>query len=136
MTIDKLKNTGTQAAISFFKEYYMHEFPELSKKFKDDSIEYIIKNNAQIFTKEYVMAYDGCVQCGLCCRDFQCPHHNPKTNLCIRHDDQIMDLCRTYPWSGDLGIYPVLINCRYTINFFKYFFDKYFKKTIEMRNKE
>ena len=26
MTIDKLKNTGTQAAISFFKEYYMHEF--------------------------------------------------------------------------------------------------------------
>ena len=119
MTIDKLKDTGTQATISFFQEYYMHEFPELSKKFKDYSIEYIIKNNAQIFTKEYVMAYDGCVQCGLCCRDFKCPHHNPKTNLCTRHDDQIMDLCRTYPWSGDLGIYPVLINCRYTINFFK-----------------
>lgn len=34
MTIDKLKDTGTQATISFFKEYYMHEFPELSKNLK------------------------------------------------------------------------------------------------------
>ena len=131
---EKLEKTGTRATVSFFKEYYMHEFPQLSKEFKDDSIEYIIYNNVNIFTKEQVMNFDGCNQCGTCCRELHCEYHDNETNLCTRHDNQLMDLCRTYPWGGDeYGIYPVLLNCKYTTRLFKNFFDKYFQKAVEMQ---
>lgn len=134
---EKLEKTGTRATISFFKEYYMHEFPELSQEFKNESIEYIIYNNQKIFSRQAVIDFDGCTQCGLCCRELHCEYHNDETNLCTRHDNQIMDLCRSYPWgSEEYGIYPVRLDCKYAINLFKNYFDKYFTKAIVMQEEK
>ena len=52
------------------------------------------------------------------------------THTCSRyeHDNPIDDLCRYYPWSGDMGMAPLLLNCDYQVNFFIYYFDNFFKK--------
>lgn len=113
--------------IDWFKEYYRHEFLNISRELKEEAIEEVLLNNAQYISKQEVLDFDGCIRCGECCKIQHCKLWDPKTKLCTNHDNQISFLCREYPWTGELGIAPLLLNCRYQVSFFINFFDKLFK---------
>lgn len=117
--------------LQWFKEYYFHEFTELSIEFKNNWIEEILLNNQNYITKEMVMDFDGCVMCGRCCKSQGCLDYDEETKLCTRHDDPIHDVCKEYPWSGEFGIAPLLLNCRYQVSFFINFFDNFFEEKMK-----
>lgn len=119
--------SSSQSFIKWFQEYYSHEFEELSNDFKNHWIEKILLNNGEYITRKMVTEFDGCSMCGQCCVNQRCPHVD-QNGLCSIHDNPIDDLCRYYPWSGDMGIAPLLLNCDYQVNFFIYYFDNFFKK--------
>lgn len=123
--------TSSQRFIEWFQEFYHHEFPSLSNDIKDDVIETVLLNNAQYIKKERVMEFDGCNMCGRCCRLQGCLDFDELTNKCTRHDNPIHDLCKEYPWSGDLGIAPLSLDCHYQVAFFVDFFDDYFQMSID-----
>lgn len=122
--------------INYFHEFYSHEFLTLSSEFKNNEIDKILLNNSEYITKEQVVAFDACNQCGRCCMNQRCPDWDPETKLCTRHDDPIDELCITYPWSGDMGIAPLLLNCHYSVSFFVDFFDNYFQDIVNKRGEE
>lgn len=117
--------------LDWFIEYYQFEFEELSIDFKKKYIEKVLSNNGEYITKEQVMEFDGCVKCGRCCREQGCLDYDNKTKLCTRHDDPISHLCKEYPWTGDLGITPLTLDCRYQVSFFVSFFDNFFQFCID-----
>ena len=117
--------------INFFKEYYSHEFDWVEKKEKDYWIEKVLKNNSEYITKEEVMNFDGCIQCGNCCKSQHCPDWDSETKLCTRHDNPIHRFCKEYPWGGEYGIAPLTLNCRYQISFFIMFFDNFFRGVFD-----
>lgn len=126
--------TGWRAFIDFMQEYFAHEFPELSRNYKNEVIETILLNNEQYITKEEIMAeQDLCSKCGRCCRTLHCPHFDYENNLCTRHDNQLMDICREYPWGGEYGVQPLSLNCGYQKKFFLRWFMTYFEKVIELK---
>ena len=117
--------------ISFFEEYYSHEFLDLPQDFKMHWIKEIIINNGAYLKKEDVLNFDGCIRCGRCCQSQHCLDWDPETKLCTRHDNPIDDLCIEYPWTGELGIAPLTLNCRYQVSYFISFFDDFFEKEVE-----
>lgn len=117
--------------ISFFEEYYSHEFLDLPQDFKMYWIKEIIINNGAYLKKEDVLNFDGCIRCGRCCQSQHCLDWDPETKLCTRHDNPIDDLCIEYPWTGELGIAPLTLNCRYQVSYFISFFDDFFEKEVE-----
>lgn len=117
--------------ISFFEEYYSHEFLDLPQDFKMYWIKEIIINNGAYLKKEDVLNFDGCIRCGRCCQSQHCLDWDPETKLCTRHDNPIDDLCVEYPWTGELGIAPLTLNCRYQVSYFISFFDDFFEKEVE-----
>lgn len=117
--------------ISFFEEYYSHEFLDLPQDFKMYWIKEIIINNGAYLKKEDVLNFDGCIRCGRCCQSQHCLDWDPETKLCTRHDNPIDDLCIEYPWTGELGIAPLSLNCRYQVSYFISFFDDFFEKEVE-----
>jgi hypothetical protein len=124
-------DTSTKKCINWFKEFYSHEFPELSREFKNEKIEDIMYHNAKYITREEVIEFDACSRCGRCCRAQRCLDFDEETNLCTRHDDPISQFCIDYPWTGeDFGIAPLLLNCDYIRKFFVHFFDNYFQDII------
>lgn len=131
MVIDE--NSGWRAFISFIQEYFRFEFPELDEEYKNKTIEEILLHNNNYITKEEVMAeQDLCSKCGRCCRTLHCPYFDYDTNLCTRHNNQLMDICREYPYSGEYGIQPLSLNCGYQKKFFLRWFTKFFSKVVEM----
>lgn len=117
--------------ISFFEEYYSHEFLDLPQDFKMYWIKEIIINNGAYLKKEDVLNFDGCIRCGRCCQSQHCLDWDSETKLCTRHDNPIDDLCIEYPWTGELGIAPLTLNCRYQVSYFISFFDDFFEKEVE-----
>lgn len=111
--------------LKWFFEYYSHEFKDIPKEEKEEIIREVLLNNGKYITKYEVMDFDGCVQCGRCCRDTHCQFLRDD-NLCDRHDNPIHKLCETYPWTGELGIAPLTINCQYQVSFFIDYFDRTF----------
>lgn len=123
--------TSLEIFISWFKEYYRHEYFELPVDYKNFWIEEILKNNGQYITKEMVTDFDNCAQCGECCKNQRCPDWDSETKLCTRHDDPIHEFCREYPWGGEFGIAPLTLNCVYMTSFFVNFFNAFFEKQIK-----
>lgn len=128
----KLEHTGWRAFISWVKEWYHYEFTELSNEYKDNAIEYILRNNADIFTKEMVLAENLCEKCGRCCEEIGCPHYHQDIHLCSRHNNQESEICRLYPWDNDVG-FILTLNCGYQKKFVLKYFDIFFQKAIDMR---
>lgn len=129
--MDFESTTSNQKFIWWFQEFYSHEFLNISKEFKDNKIYEILSNNAKYITKEEVMNFNACIKCGNCCRNQHCLDFDSETNLCTRHDNPIHDLCIEYPWTGELGIMPLYLDCHYQLAFFVHFFDEYFKEVEE-----
>lgn len=126
MVLDE--DSGWRLFVSFVQEYFSFEFPELSKEYKNKVIKNILVNNQNYITKEEVMSnQDLCSKCGRCCETLHCPYFDEDQSLCSRHDNQLMDICREYPWSGDFGIQPLTLNCGYQKKFFLQWFYNYFK---------
>lgn len=119
-------STSSRSFIKWFLEYYKHEFTKIPYEEKKEIIKEVLPNNFKYITKKDIIDFDGCIQCGDCCRQQHCPHIN-SNNLCERHDDPIDELCISYPWSGDLGVMPLLLNCDYQVAFFVSYFDKVFQ---------
>lgn len=130
----KLEKTGWRFFRDQMKEYYHHEFPELSNEYKDKAIEMVIEQNAKIFTKEFVLSENLCHMCGLCCREIGCPDHNPRTRRCTKHDNQNSIMCSEYPWS-EVGM-VFTYNCGYQRDIFHKYIQMYFKKSIELMRKK
>lgn len=123
--------TSSKKFIEWFQEFYSHEFLMLPKESKNKIIEEVLLNNGQYITKEEVVHFDACNKCGRCCRNQHCLDFDKETNLCTRHDNPIHDLCIEYPWSGELGIMPLYLDCHYQVAFFVHFFDWYFQEIIK-----
>jgi len=135
MVIDN--DSGWRAFISFIQEYFRFEFPELDEQYKNKVIEQILLNNGNYITKEEVMRdQELCSKCGVCCRSLHCPYFDEQTNLCTRHDNQLMPICREYPYSGEYGIQPLSLNCGYQKKFFLQWFMRYFKKVLELKREK
>lgn len=133
--LSKMEKTGWRFFRKQMIEYYTYEFKELSLDYKKKAIDYVIENNAKIFTREFVLAENLCHRCGLCCKEIGCPDLNNETNLCTKHDNQNTEMCYEYPWS-DVGL-VLTYNCGYQRDIFIRYMDMYFKKSIEMmRNKD
>lgn len=120
--------------INWFKEYYRHEFRELSIDFKNKWIEEIIENNGEYISQDYVKSKeeDLCQRCGLCCENQfkECEFFNQDTKLCMTHDNQPWDVCRLYPY-GELGmIAPLTLNCRYQVRIFISFLNEFFTECL------
>lgn len=130
------KDEGWRLFVDFIQEYFSFEYTELSSTYKNEIIEQVLLNNQKYITKEEVMAQDFCDKCGKCCRDIHCPYFDYETNLCPRHDNQLMDLCREYPYSGEFGIQPLTLSCRYQSRFFINWFDNYFRKVVELKEEK
>ena len=116
--------------IKWFQDYYRNEYTEIPSDIKDEWIEEIVMNNNQYITKEMVMENNFCSKCGECCRSQRCPHVSPN-GLCAIHDKPISFMCEEYPWGGDLGIAPLVLNCDYQVIFFVQFFDNFFDKMLK-----
>lgn len=130
----KLENTGWRLFQKQMKEWYHHEFKELSDDYKDKAIEMVIQRNAEIFTRDFVLSHNLCHMCGLCCREIGCPDHNSHTNRCTKHDNQNSIMCFEYPWS-EVGM-VFTYNCGYQRDIFRLYMDMYFKKAIELAKKK
>lgn len=117
--------------LNWFKEYYQFEFTNLSVEFKNHWIEEILTKNSKYITKKDVIDFDGCIKCGRCCEAQGCLDYDSETKLCTRHDNPIDNLCREYPWTGELGIAPLTLNCAYQVTFFLSFFDDFFQNIEE-----
>lgn len=128
----KLENSGWRLALKYYKDFYHLEFPELSNEWKDEMIEYVLMNNVDVFTRDEVLSKNYCVKCGLCCRELQCHYLDRDTNLCTIHDNPESPICKEYPWDNDVG-FVLTINCGYQKRFLHQYFNKVFKKAIEMQ---
>lgn len=132
--LSKMEKTGWRFFRKQMVEYYTYEFKELPIEYKEKAIDYVIENNAQIFTREFVLAENLCHRCGLCCKEIGCPDLDRETNLCTKHNNQNTEMCYEYPWS-DVGL-VLTYNCGYQRDIFIRYMDMYFKKSIElMRSK-
>ena len=119
--------SSNQLFCTWFKEYYSHEFPNLSTDFKNNTIEEVIYNNQKYISKQMVLDIDACNQCGRCCEGQRCLDYDEETKLCKRHDNPIHEFCINYPWgSEEFGIAPVTLNCNYMVKVFLAYFDDYF----------
>jgi len=124
--------SSNQRFLQWFQEFYSHEFPELSRDFKNNEIQKVLYNNQKYITKEEVMNNPNCTMCGLCCEEQGCLDFDIITRQCTRHDHPIHELCKTYPWTGeDVGIAPLTLNCPLMVSIFIDFFDKYFQEIID-----
>lgn len=128
--LSKMEKTGWRFFRKQMVEYYTYEFKELPIEYKEKAIDYVIENNSQIFTRDFVLSENLCHRCGLCCREIGCPDLNRETNLCTKHNNQNTEMCHEYPWS-DVGL-VFTYNCGYQRDIFIRYMDMYFKKTIEM----
>ena len=115
-------------------EWYSHEFPELSKEYKEEAIKRVIQENANIFTKNFVLMENLCHRCGLCCKEIGCPDFDEKTKLCTKHNNQNSIMCYEYPWS-DVGM-VFTYNCGYQRDIFMKYMNMYFEKSIELMKKK
>ena len=122
--------SSAEKFIQWFQEYYLNEFTELSSEFKNNWIRKILLNNGEYLTKEMVMDYDGCSMCGQCCVSQRCPHVS-ESGLCTRHENPIDLMCIEYPWGGEIGISPLLLNCDYQVSFFVDYFNNFFETIIK-----
>ena len=131
----QLENTGWRLFISFFKEFYSHEFPEFYKKYKDEIIEYVLLNNKDIFKEEDVLAENLCHQCGTCCRELQCNYLDQETNLCTIHDNPESKVCSIYPWDSDVG-FILNLNCGYQKDYCFRFLNNYFNMAKQLKEEQ
>lgn len=113
--------------IDWLIEYYKFEFQDLEIADKINKINYVIQNNAQIFSPEYISHFE-CVKCGWCCQQMnECPYFDKETKLCLRHDDLPYIICETFPWAGDYGL-NLNINCYKLQKALIFYFDYVFKQ--------
>lgn len=129
----KLENSGWRLFIDYFKQFYHFEFEELPNDFKDESIEYILTNQTDVFDKEDVLKENLCSKCGLCCRELQCPYLDESTNLCTIHDNPESPICSIYPWDDTTG-FILTLNCGYQKKYVHQFLDRYFTMVLKMRD--
>lgn len=130
----KLEKTGWRFFRDQMYEWYSHEFPELSEEYKNNAIDYVIENNAKIFSKNFVLNKNFCHRCGLCCREIGCPDFDKETNLCTKHNNQNSEMCREYPWSSVGMVFTY--NCGYQRDIFHLYMDMFFTKAIEKMKRD
>lgn len=126
--------------ISWLKDYYIFEYTDIDPNFKNEMIDYIVTHNADVFTKEDVMSFDGCIQCGLCCKQMDCPHWDSDTKLCTTHDDLPWEICKTAPYGDpDFGLMLNFgVDCSYLLSFLINYLNNVFeqKRKMEANNGE
>lgn len=118
------------AFLQWFKDYYANEYLDIDREFKNKCIEEVLSNNAKYITKQMVLNFDGCSMCGCCCVNQYCPHVDTN-GLCTRHDNPISEMCKEYPWGGDMGIAPLLLYCDYQVRFFIQYFNELFDEILK-----
>ena len=128
--VSKLENTGWRFFRKQMVEYYRYEFKQLSLEYKTQAIDYVIEHNAEIFTRDFVLAENLCHKCGICCQEIGCVDFNPETKLCTKHNDQNTEMCSEYPWS-EVGL-VLTYNCGYQRDIFIRYMNMYFEKTLQM----
>ena len=126
----KMEKTGWRFFQKQMLEYYRYEFKEIPYEYKENAIKYVIENNAEIFTRDFVLAENLCHRCGICCEELQCPDYNKETKLCTKHDNQNSIMCYEYPWS-EVG-FVLTYNCGYQRDIFIKYMNMYFEKVLEM----
>lgn len=127
----KLQNSGWRLFLSEMQQWYKYEFMELSEDWKNETIEYVIKNNVKIFNREDVLKENLCTCCGLCCKEIGCTDWDPKTKLCTVHNNQNSKICSDYPWDDDVG-FVFTLNCGYQRQYIKKYLDELFTKAVKM----
>lgn len=127
----KLQNSGWRLFLSEMQQWYKYEFMELSEDWKNETIEYVIKNNVKIFNREDVLKENLCTCCGLCCKEIGCADWDPKTKLCTVHNNQNSKICSDYPWDDDVG-FVFTLNCGYQRQYIKKYLDELFTKAVKM----
>lgn len=120
----------------WLKTFYKYEFSNLNEDYKNKMIDYVLDNNAKIFTADDVMAVDYCVRCGECCRLMHCNNYNEENHLCKQHNDDRWVICQTAPYGDpDFGLMLHFgIDCEYLTNFLIKYFNKVFSKAEELNN--
>lgn len=113
--------------VDWLIEYYTYEFVDLELADKINKINYVIQNNAQIFSPEYISHFT-CAKCGWCCRQMKgCVYFDEENRLCTRHDDLPYTICDTYPWGGEYGL-VLSINCLKLQKALIFYFDYIFQQ--------
>lgn len=113
--------------VDWLIEYYTFEFTDLEMADKINKINYVIQNNAQIFSPEYISHF-ACIKCGWCCRQMNgCVYFDEENNLCTIHDDLPYAICDTFPWSGEYGL-TLNVNCAKLQKALMFYFDYVFKQ--------
>lgn len=116
----------------WLKDYYHFEFKQLSNKYKDFIIDYILDNNKDVFTADDVTAVDYCIKCGRCCKSMRCDNYDEETHLCKTHDDNRWIICQTAPYGDpDFGLMLHFgIDCDYLVTFLIKYFDRFFEYVL------
>lgn len=113
--------------VDWLIDYYTFEFKDLEMSDKINKINYVIQNNAKIFSPEYISHFN-CIKCGWCCTQMNgCVYFDEDTKLCTTHDKLPYVVCETYPWSGEYGL-TLNMNCaklqKALLFYFNYIFQK------------
>ena len=127
----KLENSGWRLFLKEIQEWYHFEYPELSNEWKDQTIEYVIVNNAKLFNRYDVLRENLCDCCGRCCQEIGCVDWDPDTKLCTKHTNQNSKICSDFPWDDDVGMVFTL-NCGYQRKYVIKYLNKLFDKAVEM----
>lgn len=113
--------------VDWLIEYYKFEFKDIEIAEKIKKIQFVINNNAQIFSPEYI-SYFSCVKCGWCCRTMHgCVYFDEENNLCTTHDNLPYIVCETFPWSGEYGL-TLNMNCAKLQKALIFYFNHIFKQ--------
>lgn len=127
MTREKMSH---EKLVDWLIEYYSFEFLDIEPAEKIKKIQYVINNNAQIFSPEYI-SYFSCAKCGWCCRQMMgCVYFDEEHNLCTTHDKFPYQICETFPWAGEYGL-NLNINCLKLQKALIFYFDYIFEKMQE-----
>ena len=113
--------------VDWLIDYYQFEFKDLDLSDKVNKINYVIQNNAQIFSPEYISHFS-CIKCGWCCKQMnECVYFDKETKLCTTHDNLPYAICETFPWAGEYGL-NLNINCAKLQKALIFYFDYIFKQ--------
>lgn len=127
------KHTGKEYGFEFLIRYLQDHFKartkyeELPDEYIDEVIEITVMNNHDLFSKQYVIDFDGCKRCGRCCLNQKCNKYDKETKLCTDWDNRTT-FCRQFPWD-EYTIY-LDASCQYVENFFKDNIEFYLNKKV------
>ena len=128
------KKMNHEKLFDWLQEYYKFEYQDIGEDVKVRTINFVIQNNAQLFSAKTVIDFDACSRCGICCKLQHCIYYNDEEKKCTNHTDVRFEVCKTYPWAGEYGL-DLTVNCKYVrlllIDYLNQVFD-----TMENKNEE